>query len=398
MKDSESKKDLPRVSPSLSPQLNTASIEQAQNGPSENVDCVVIGAGVVGLAVARELALQGREVIILESENLFGSVTSARNSEVIHAGIYYPAFSLKARLCVEGKELLYRYCEQHHIQHQRCGKLIVASDETQKNTLKDIKCRAEVNGVMDLGLLSREEVRTIEPEINAVAALASPSTGIVDSHGFMLSLLGDAQAAGAMLSYASTVCGLRSEGQKITVLVAGEEPMQLQANTVINSAGLNAIDVASGCDALPSGHVPEQVLAKGSYFALAIAAPVSCLIYPVPEPGGLGVHITLDLAGRARFGPDVEWVDCIDYTVDPARAESFYAAIRSYWPGLPDNALLPEYAGMRPKIAYSGEMEADFVISGPAEHGVAGLINLFGIESPGLTASLAIAAEVRRLL
>jgi len=368
----------------------------ATQGPNESVDCVVIGAGVVGLAVARELSKTGREVIILESESLFGSVTSARNSEVIHAGIYYPANSLKAKLCVRGKELLYAYCREHHIQHQRCGKLIVATDEAQRETLASIKQRAHVNGVTDLRWMDAAAVSAVEPQIRALAALESPSTGIIDSHGFMLSLLGEAEANGAMLAYDAPVMTLQHNGDTTSVVVGGDEPMQLQANSVINSAGLGAVGLAHTCRGLAAKHVPEQVLAKGSYFALAAVAPVSRLIYPVPEPGGLGVHITLDLAGRARFGPDVEWVEAIDYDVDASRADNFYDAIRRYWPELPDAVLQPEYAGMRPKIRYGDAIEPDFIVSAPKQHGLSGVVNLFGIESPGLTASLALAELVAK--
>jgi len=373
-------------------------VAAALGGPLELVDCVIVGAGVVGLAIARELSSSGRDVIILETESLFGSVTSARNSEVIHAGIYYPANSLKAELCVRGRQLLYQYCENHYVQYRRCGKLIVATDSAQRETLGDIKQRAEGNGVLDLKWVDKTELQCKEPNISGVAALESPSTGIVDSHGLMLSLLGESEAHGAVIAYGAPVCKLEPKGSQIQVLVHGDDPMRLQANTVINCAGLGAVALANQCDGLAKKCVPTQVLAKGNYFALAGKAPVRRLIYPVPEPGGLGVHITLDLAGRARFGPDVEWVDEIHYDVDVTRAEKFYAAIRRYWPDLPDSALQPEYSGMRPKIRYGDEIEADFVISGPAEHGVNGLVNLFGIESPGLTSCLAIAERVAQKL
>jgi L-2-hydroxyglutarate oxidase LhgO len=358
----------------------------------DRVDTVVVGAGLVGLAVARALARAGREVVILEAEDAIGTHTSSRNSEVIHAGIYYPKGSLKARACVEGRERLYAYCAERGVPHRRCGKLIVAADEAQLPELDAILARAHANGVADVARISVDETKAMEPEITCAAALHSPSTGIIDSHALMLAYLGDAEAADAMLALKSPLQRgiVRAEG--IELHVAGAEP--LLARAVVNSAGLRAPSVARAIEGYPAHKAPRELYAKGNYYALARRAPFSRLVYPVPEPGGLGVHVTLDLGGRARFGPDVQWVERIDYRVDPARAERFYAAIRRYWPGLPDGALAPGYAGIRPKISGPGEPAADFLVQGPREHGVPGLVNLFGIESPGLTASLALADDV----
>lgn len=360
----------------------------------ERVDCVVIGAGVVGLAIARALALAGREVLILEGEHTFGSWTSSRNSEVIHAGLYYPPGSLKAKLCVRGRELLYGYCEARGIEHNRCGKLIVASEEAQLPQLKAIAATAERNGVSDLRILDAREARALEPELSCAGALLSPSTGIINSHGLMLALLADAENHGALTAYRSRVTALawRESGVEIAV-----DNMLLRARLLINSAGLQALALARMIDNFPADRVPPSYFAKGSYYALQGRTPFRRLIYPLPEPGGLGIHLTLDLNGRARFGPDVEWVEAPDYQVDPAGAAKFYGAIRRYWPALPDAALAPAYAGVRPKISGPAEAAADFAISGPAEHGRAGIINLFGIESPGLTAALAIAEYVAEM-
>ncbi len=357
----------------------------------DRIDSAVIGAGVVGLAVARALALQGREVVILEAEDAIGTHASSRNSEVIHAGIYYPQGSLKARTCVAGRERLYAYCAERGVPHRRCGKLIVAADAAQVDELEGIRRRAHANGVTDVARLSPAEVRALEPELACVDALYSPATGIIDSHALMLAYLGDAENAGAMLALKSPLERARVTPQGIELHVAGAEP--LLARAVVNSAGLRAPSLARRIDGYPPERAPRELYAKGNYYTLARRAPFTHLVYPVPEPGGLGVHVTLDLGGRARFGPDVEWVEAIDYRVDPARAGRFYAAIRRYWPRLPDGALEPGYAGIRPKISGRGEPAADFVVQGPRDHGVPGLVNLFGIESPGLTASLALADD-----
>jgi L-2-hydroxyglutarate oxidase LhgO len=361
---------------------------------TEKVDCVVIGAGVVGLACARALAVAGREVIVLEAAGSIGTETSSRNSEVIHAGIYYPPGSAKAVLCVQGRTLLYRYCEAHGVAHRRCGKLIVATEAGQIATLHKIQAHAAANGVHDLRLLAADEARAMEPELRCVAALHSPSTGIIDSHGLMLAYQGEAEDRGAMLALHSPVTGGEIGHGGIMLDVGGEEPMRILARTVINSAGLMAQRVAAGLRGFPPEKVPPCAYAKGNYYSLAGRSPFTHLIYPVPEAAGLGVHLTLDLAGQARFGPDVEWIAEIDYDVDLRRADGFYRAIRDYWPGLRDGQLAPGYAGIRPKLGGPEQPASDFLIQGPAEHGVPGLVNLFGIESPGLTASLALAERV----
>ncbi len=364
---------------------------------TERVDCVVVGAGVVGLAVARALAQAGREVIVLDAAEAIGTETSSRNSEVIHAGIYYPAGSLMARLCVEGKQLLYQFCDAHGVAYRRCGKLIVACDDAEAERLDAIRARAAANGVGDLRRLDAAAAQALEPALACTAALLSPSTGILDSHGYMVALQGEAEAAGAMFAFHSPVAGGRATDDGIILEVGGSEPMALQASVVVNAAGLHAPALARAIPEMPSQLVPTAYYAKGNYFSLAGRAPFDRLVYPVPVPGGLGVHLTLDLGGQARFGPDVEWVDGIDYAVDPRRAEVFYDAVRRYWPGLHDGTLLPGYSGIRPKIVPPGAVGQDFVVQGPAAHGVAGLVNLFGIESPGLTASLALADHVRNV-
>jgi L-2-hydroxyglutarate oxidase LhgO len=361
----------------------------------DTVDAVVIGAGVVGLAVARALAIRGRETLILEACEQFGTGASSRNSEVIHAGIYYPQGSLKARLCIAGRDLLYGFCEQYGIAHQRCGKLIAATSDTQLPQLERIRSAAQAHGVA-LAFLGRDEAVRLEPELSCVGALHSPLTGIIDSHEYMLALLGQSQTHGAMLACHSRVTAIRLQPAGVLIGINDEEP-QWCARAVINCAGLHAPQVAHSIDGFPAKRIPAPYFAKGNYFALAGRSPFRRLVYPVPEHGGLGVHLTLDLVGRARFGPDVQWVDEPNCDVDPQRAEQFYAAIRQYWPALPDGALQPAYAGIRPKIAGPSEPAADFRIDGPEVHGVRGVVNLFGIESPGLTASLAIADHVATL-
>src|SRR6201747_922757 len=363
----------------------------------DKVGCAVIGAGVIGLAIARQLALAGLETVVLEAAEGIGTITSSRNSEVIHAGIYYPAGSLMARMCVSGKHALYQYCGDHGIPHRNCGKLIVATTPKETARLQSIRAHAEANGVLDLQTLSGDAARALEPALNCDAALLSRSTGIVDSHAFMLALRGDAEAAGAAFAFHTPLLRARALADRIELGRGGDAPMSLECSLLVNAAGLGASAVARGIDGMPIDLIPPAYLAKGNYFSCHARAPFSRLIYPVPEPGGLGVHLTLDLAGQARFGPDVEWVDAIDYAVDPARAERFYPAIRRYWPTLPDGALMPSYSGIRPKIVPPAVARQDFMIQGPHDHGVGGLVNLFGIESPGLTSSLAIANHVGEL-
>jgi len=363
----------------------------------EQVDTVVVGAGVVGLAVARALALAGREVLVLEATEAIGTQTSARNSEVIHAGIYYPQGSLKAQLCVRGKQLLYAYCAERGIGHRRCGKLIVATSSEQVAQLQGIIAKAAANGVDDLVLLTREQARALEPALECVAAVHSPSTGIVDSHGLMLALQGDLEHAGGMVAFNSPLASARIMSQGIELYA--HDGTQLRARTVVNAAGVHAPTLARRFDGLDPIHIPGAYYAKGNYFTLAGRSPFHRLIYPVPEAAGLGVHLTIDLGGQAKFGPDVQWVEAPDdLAVDPARGLAFYAEVRKYWPALPEGALQPGYAGIRPKISGPGEAARDFLIHGPAAHGVPGLVNLFGIESPGLTSSLAIAEHVAALL
>ena len=365
--------------------------------PMEQVDAVVIGAGVIGLAVGRALALAGREVLVLESENAIGTGTSSRNSEVIHAGIYYPAGSLKARLCVQGKALLYAYCAERGVAHQRLGKLIVATSPEQVLTLDSIVAKAAANGVHDLQKLTADQAQALEPALACQAALLSPSTGVVDSHGLMLALQGDLENAGGLLALVSPVLqmGLKQGTATHPICVTTQDGTVLACQVLVNAAGLNAVTMARRMEGLDSRLLPQAHYAKGNYFTLSGKAPFSRLIYPVPEKAGLGVHLTLDLGGQAKFGPDVQWVDDpADLQVDPRRGDSFYAEVRKYWPALKDGALQAGYSGMRPKINAPHEAAADFMIQGPAEHGVPGLVNLLGIESPGLTSSLAIADEV----
>lgn len=362
----------------------------------DRVDAVVVGAGVVGLAAARALAQAGREVLVLEAAAAIGTGTSSRNSEVIHGGMYYPPGSAMARFCVAGRRALYAYCAERGVAAHACGKLIVAAQESEWPKLAEIMARAEANGVEEMRWLTGAEARAMEPELRAVAALYSPQTGVVDSHALMLALQGDAEAAGAVFAFRSPVRRVGMTGDGFTVSVEGAEP--LHCRMLVNAAGLDAPGLAARMEGLAPQYVPRAWYAKGSYFTLQGRAPFSRLIYPVPEPGGLGVHLTIDLGGQAKFGPDVEWVDAPDYAVDPARAERFYAAIRRYWPGLPDGALQPGYAGIRPKIVPPEVAKQDFVLQGQAVHGVPGLVNLFGIESPGLTASLALADAVLALL
>jgi L-2-hydroxyglutarate oxidase LhgO len=365
----------------------------------ERLDCIVVGAGVIGLAVARRMAMAGFETLVLEREPSHGTHASSRNSEVVHAGIYYPTGSAKARLCVRGREQLYRYCEERGIAYRRCGKLLLATSETERDTLQGHLDSARRNGVTELDWLGPADVAALEPEVLCTAALWSPSTGILSSHELMLALLGDLEAHGGALACRATVVGGRlGRGSHTVVVEQDGRRGEYETRTLVNAAGLHAQQLAKGLAGLDASHVPPLHLARGQYFNLQGRSPFRHLVYPVPSAGGLGIHVTLDLAGQARFGPDVEWVDEIDYTVDDARRAAFAEAIRRYYPALDERRLQPGYAGIRPKLGGPGQPAADFGIQGRATHGWEGLVNLFGIESPGLTASLAIADEVATLL
>lgn len=363
-----------------------------------DVDAVVVGAGVIGLALARALAVSGRSVVVVEAASAIGTEMSSRNSEVVHAGLYYPPQSLKAQLCVEGNRRLYAFCAERHIPHRRCGKLVVACDESELARIEALAANGAANGLAGLALLTAAEARALEPRLACVGALHSASSGIVDSHAFMLALQGDAVDRGAAFAFRAPFLSAEAGGAGFAVETGGREPARLTATILANCAGLTASRVARAICGLDPAHIPEMRYAKGNYFALRGRAPFSRLIYPAPQAHGLGVHLTFDLAGQARFGPDVEWVESIAYDVDPRRSQSFADAIRRYWPDLPDAALMPDYAGVRPKIGGPDGPAADFRIDGPETHGLPGLINLFGIESPGLTASLAIADEAMRRL
>jgi L-2-hydroxyglutarate oxidase LhgO len=365
---------------------------------SDAVECVVVGGGIIGLAVARAVARAGRVVHLSEKERWLGQDTSSRNSEVIHAGLYYPKDSVKARLCVEGRKALYAYCAEHGVPHKRLGKLVVAVSEEEIPVLRKVVAHAKANGVEDLQWLDGEEARAMEPELACVAAFHSPSTGIVDTHSLMLAYQADAEASGATIALRAPLLEGRVTRAGFALQLGGSEPMALEAKLLVNSAGLYAPALARRIAGIPTAAIPRDYYCRGVYFTLSGRTPFRRLVYPVPEHAGLGVHLTLDMNGGARFGPDTEWIEGIDYTVDPKRGDKFYAAIRTYWPKLPDNALQPGYAGIRPKISSPKEPAADFMIAGPDSHGVPGLVNLFGIESPGITASLAIAERVAALL
>jgi L-2-hydroxyglutarate oxidase LhgO len=364
---------------------------------SEQVDCVVIGAGVVGLAVGRALAASGREVIVLDRNPGIGEETSSRNSEVIHGGLYYPTGSLKARLCVRGKGMLYDYCDAKQVPYSRCAKLIVAIDASQTGRLEALAAQAAANGVDDIERIGTGELRRLEPAVEGIAALVSPSTGIIDSHALMLALQGDLEAADGIVATQTAVRSMHVSADAIELAIESDgEQSRLQARTVVNSAGLGALDLAAGCTGIDQGQVPKGFLAKGNYFIYAGATPFRTLVYPLPVDGGLGIHATHDLAGKLRFGPDVEWIDAIDYTVDAGRGAAFADSIRSYWPSVRAEDLVPGYAGIRPKLSGPGQPAADFRIELAAGGAARQLVNLFGIESPGLTAAIAIAEEVER--
>lgn len=365
---------------------------------TDRIECAVIGAGVIGLAVARELALAGREVIVIEAEDAIGTHTSSRNSEVIHAGIYYPQGSLKARLCVEGKRLLYDYCRDHSVAHVNTGKVIVARDDTEIAAVRSYIDKAKTNGVDDLRWLDQREMSELEPAVHCVAGVLSPSTGIVDSHALMLAYQGNAENAGAMTVFKSPVVRGQISGERIALEIGGAEPMRIDCDAVVNCAGLYATHVARSIDGVPAQTIPNAWFGKAHYYTLSGKTPFRHLVYPVAHAAFLGVHVTLDLGGQTRFGPDLDWIDGVDYRFDESREPLFYEAIRRYYPALKDGQLQPGYTGIRPKISGPGAPAADFRIDGPKVHGVPGLVNLYGIESPGLTASLAIARHVRSLL
>ena len=366
----------------------------------ESQDAVVIGAGVVGLAIARALAMDGRDVLVIERNGGIGEETSSRNSEVIHAGIHYPPDSLKAKLCVRGKELLYRYCRDRSIRHRRCGKLIVAASETQHAELEAIRTQGQASGVDDLAIVDRATAAKLEPGVVCTSALTSPSTGIVDGHGLMTSLQGDLETAGGTVALRCEFLRGQKERNGFTLRIRSVgEPVDVHARALVNSAGLAAGHVARHIEGLATRDIPRIRFAKGNYFIYRGRHPFRHLVYPVPEPGGLGVHVTLDLHGQARFGPDVQWIEAPDYAVDESRRDRFFDAIRTYWPGVSRDRLAPGYVGVRPKLIRPGDPPGDFVIQGPDSHGIPGLVNLYGIESPGLTSSLAIAEHVvHRLL
>ena len=365
---------------------------------TERVDCIVIGAGVIGLAVARRLALAGREVIVLEKAEGIGTETSSRNSEVIHAGHYYATDSLKAKLCVAGNGAMYRYCAEHHIPHKRLGKIIVATDQDEIATLEKYVKQGAINGVHDLAWITPAQVREMEPNVHCVAAIHSPSTGLVDSHSLMLSYQGDLEGAGGTVVFHSPIESGEVSSDGVILNVGGKEPMTIQSDLVVNCAGLYAQDIAKTIKGIPPETIPKLYYAIGHYFTVTGKPAFTRLIYPVAVAGSLGLHVALDLAGQVRFGPDIEYIDRIDYGFRTSLSVKFYDSIRRYYPDLKDDSLQPGYTGIRPKLHGPGTPAADFVIQGKRDHGIDGLINLYGIESPGLTSSLAIADYVYQQL
>jgi L-2-hydroxyglutarate oxidase LhgO len=359
---------------------------------------LVVGAGVIGLAVARTLALAGHKVIVAEAASAIGTGISSRNSEVIHAGLYYPSGSLRARHCPPGRRALYELAGSHGVPHRKCGKLVVAAQAGEIARLQAIHAQAVANGVEGVAIISAQEAQKLEPALSCVAAMISPETGVVDSHRFMLALRGDLEDHGGAIAFNTPIERLERSQGEWRARFGGSDPQSIAVDAVVNCAGLGAQRLARATAGYPCERIPRLVLAKGNYFNYSGRPAFSRLIYPVPVPGGLGVHVTLDLAGRMRFGPDVEWIESENYDVASERAQSFYASIRKYWPTLPDNSLAPDYAGIRPKLSGPGEPALDFMVEGPAQHGLAGLVNMFGIESPGLTCALSLAAEVTRYL
>ena len=355
---------------------------------------LVVGAGVVGLAVARAAAIAGHEVIVAEAASSIGTGVSSRNSEVIHAGLYYPTGSQRAHHCTRGRRMLYALCASHGVPHRKCGKLVVATSEGEMDRLGAVHRQAQINGVEGVEIVDAVAAKRLEPELACVGAMLSPETGIIDSHSYMLALRGDLEDHGGMIAFGSPIERLKPRDGGWEAAVGGSERQWLSFDAVVNCAGLGAQRLARATEGYAPERVPRLVLAKGNYFSFAGRPAFARLIYPVPVPGGLGVHVTLDLAGRMRFGPDVEWIDHENYDVDPARARAFYQRIRDYWPGLPDDSLAPDYSGIRPKLTGPGEPAADFLIDGPRQHGLPRIVHLFGIESPGLTSALSLAEEV----
>jgi L-2-hydroxyglutarate oxidase LhgO len=355
---------------------------------------LVVGAGVVGLAVARTAAVRGHEVVVAEATGGIGNGVSSRNSEVIHAGIYYPTGSLRARHSTRGRRMLYQFCASHGVAHNKCGKLIVATNAEELARVETLMAQGETNGVEGLELIGGNAARALETELFCIGALASPESGVLDSHGYMLALWGELEDHGGAIAFETPVERMSFAPPQWQVQFGGRDAGTLTFDAVVNSAGLRAQALARRIEGYPADNVPPLVLAKGNYFGFAGKPVFSRLIYPTPVDGGLGVHVTLDLAGRMRFGPDVEWIDHESYTVDPRRADSFYDRIRAYWPGVPAGSLVPDYCGIRPKLTGPGEKAADFMIAGEGAHGMPRLVNLFGIESPGLTSSLSLAEEV----
>lgn len=378
--------------------LGPARLTGTSEAMVETAECAVIGAGVVGLAVARALALAGHEVLVLESSGAIGTGISARSSEVIHAGMYYPTDSWKAKLCIQGNRLLRHYLQERHLPHRMLGKLIVACDQNEEAQLQKIFDQGRLNDTDGLCQITTKAALEMEPALHCRAALFSPATGILDSHAYMLALQADLESRGGLVAFQSPVLSVEADGNRLQLTIGGPDPSRLCCRRMVNAAGLGAVALAKAIVGLPAESVPSLHLCKGNYFLLSGRRPFQRLVYPIPESAGIGIHFTLDLAGQGRFGPDVEWSDRLSYDVDPQRGEAFYARIRRYWPGLPDGALRPGYAGIRPKITAPGQAAADFRIEGPDRHGIPGLINLFGIESPGLTASLALANHVTELL